>query len=62
MHVTYFKSWTRIVDWGLLNFTLQSAITGKSRKMILTLPTLTLNVFSFENVTECKINDKAFKI
>ena len=42
MHVTYFKSQTRIIDRELLKFALQSAIRGKSGKMTLTLPS-TLN-------------------
>ena len=40
MHVTYLKSWTGIVDQELLKFTLQSVITGRLRKVTLTLPSL----------------------
>ena len=38
MHVTYFKSRTGIVDLELLEFTLQSVITVRLRKMTLSLP------------------------
>ena len=38
MHVTYFKSRTGIKDRELLKFTPQSVITGKLRKITLTLP------------------------
>ena len=38
MHMTYFQSQTGIVDQELLEFTPQSVITGRLRKMTLTLP------------------------
>ena len=38
MHVTYFKSRTGIIDRKLLKFSPQFVITGKLRKMTLTLP------------------------
>ena len=37
MHLTYFKSQTRIIDQEFLKFILESVIMGKSWKMTLTL-------------------------
>ena len=38
MHVAYFKSWTGIEDREFLKFNPQCVITGRLRKVALTLP------------------------
>ena len=58
MHVTYFKSRTRITDRELLKFTTQSAITGKTRKITLTLPRSKPSMLGilFSTFLNCVIN------